>query len=477
MAVALQRTQDALLTIGEAASIAGVHRNTLRGWCASGRLPSVRVDLRSARRVRRSDLERLLLVDPPRGASRQEASIAAAQARPRRLRPLDGARTDATQRARSEVLRRIVAEVSGTLDPKRLFDDVLDSSRELFGTNVSGLWLLEPGDHPFRLAAHRELPPEMEAVVGSIRRDEPAVGLTAIEQRRPIVLDEPSAQATTPTLARLYSAPRVSHHLLRAADLPRGADGPPRAVPHDPVRLDRRGAGARGQLRQPDGDRRRERPALRLRQRAGGAPAGHRRAVQPPQSDHHGRRHRRGDRHRSRPAHRSRHHPRLPRRPDAPDVRADRVPGRVRRHRPAHARAASPARRPGADRLGRRARAQPAHRRCGRRPARRPGRRDGRPGIDARRPDVVRGPRPGRHRGVQARPQPVHRGRRADADDLRWLRGPGDVERGRVRAPRDPAGRAASPTREPAPPPRDQRAPALDPRSRPTSSRRSPTRC
>ena len=45
----------------------------------------------------------------------------------------------------------------------------------------------------------------MEAVVGSIRRDEPAVGLTAIEQRRPIVLDDPSAQATTPTLARLYT--------------------------------------------------------------------------------------------------------------------------------------------------------------------------------------------------------------------------------------------------------------------------------
>ena len=205
MAVALQRTQDALLTIGEAASIAGVHRNTLRGWCTSGRLPSVRLDLRGARRVRRSDLERLLLVDPPRGASRHEAPIAAAQARPRRLRPLDGARTDATQRARSEVLRRIVAEVSGTLDPKRLFDDVLDSSRELFGTNVSGLWLLEPGDHPFRLAAHRELPPEMEAIVGSIRRDEPAVGLTAIEQRRPIVLDDPSAQATTPTLAQMYA--------------------------------------------------------------------------------------------------------------------------------------------------------------------------------------------------------------------------------------------------------------------------------
>ena len=39
MAVALQRTHDALLTIGEAAWIAGVHRNTLRGWCTSGRLP------------------------------------------------------------------------------------------------------------------------------------------------------------------------------------------------------------------------------------------------------------------------------------------------------------------------------------------------------------------------------------------------------------------------------------------------------
>ena len=207
MAVALHRTPDELLTIGDAAKLAGVHRNTLRAWCASGRLASVRINVRGERRIRRTDLERLLVVDPPRVSP--PAALGAIPAldrrlpRPRRLRSFAGT-ADHTQRARADVLRRIVAEVSGTLDPKRLFDDVLDSSHELFGTNVSGLWLLEPGDYPFRLAAHRELPPEMETVVAGIRHDEPAVGLEAIRRRMPIVLDDPTSQATTPTLTRLY---------------------------------------------------------------------------------------------------------------------------------------------------------------------------------------------------------------------------------------------------------------------------------
>ena len=158
MAIAF-RPPDPLLTIGEAAALAGVHRNTLRGWCTSGRLASVRVNARGERRIRRSDLDRLLLVDPPRPTARPVARPASARARaPRPARATSTSDQQATQRARSEALRRIVDEVSGTLDPARLFDDVLDSSRELFGAAISGLWLLEPGDHPFRLAAHRDLP-------------------------------------------------------------------------------------------------------------------------------------------------------------------------------------------------------------------------------------------------------------------------------------------------------------------------------
>jgi diguanylate cyclase (GGDEF)-like protein/excisionase family DNA binding protein len=204
MAIAF-RPPDPLLTIGEAAALAGVHRNTLRGWCTSGRLPSIRINARGERRIRRSDLDRLLRVAPPKPVARDGRSTARRERRPREFRSTAPTELRSTQRARSEALRRIVDEVSGTLDPARLFDDVLDSSRELFGAAISGLWLLEPGDHPFKLAAHRNLPEEMGATVAAIRRDDNAKGLEAIRARRPLVLDDPATQATTPALARLYA--------------------------------------------------------------------------------------------------------------------------------------------------------------------------------------------------------------------------------------------------------------------------------
>ncbi len=60
MAPAFERTSSGeLITIAEAARLAGVHRNTVRSWCASGRLSSVRINRRGDRRVRRPDVERV----------------------------------------------------------------------------------------------------------------------------------------------------------------------------------------------------------------------------------------------------------------------------------------------------------------------------------------------------------------------------------------------------------------------------------
>src|SRR5688500_15818475 len=52
-------THDSLLTLAQAAQVAGVHPTTIRAWCASGRLPSVRVDRRGARRIHPDDISRL----------------------------------------------------------------------------------------------------------------------------------------------------------------------------------------------------------------------------------------------------------------------------------------------------------------------------------------------------------------------------------------------------------------------------------
>ena len=56
----------------------------------------------------------------------------------------EAARNVGTQEARAIALRRVVAEVNGTLELDAVLEDVLDSSQELFGADAAGLWQLQP---------------------------------------------------------------------------------------------------------------------------------------------------------------------------------------------------------------------------------------------------------------------------------------------------------------------------------------------
>src|SRR4051794_12196414 len=201
MALGFEVRAHALLSIGEAAAVAGVHRNTMRGWCASGRLPSVRVNVRGERRVRRGDLQEFLV-----GRARAAAADAAAAAavleggRPSthltvftslphtatptaRITPLPAGTTTGaasplraalgvvrTQHERIEALRRITADVAGALDLQRLFEDVLDASTKLFAAPASGLWLYGQDEHPFGTAPYRNLPPDFLDAVAPLGR-------------------------------------------------------------------------------------------------------------------------------------------------------------------------------------------------------------------------------------------------------------------------------------------------------------------
>jgi diguanylate cyclase (GGDEF)-like protein/PAS domain S-box-containing protein len=87
-----------------------------------------------------------------------------------------------------------------------VFDDLLDHSVALFGADKAGLWTIEPGDHPFRLAAHRGLGDAFLQVVARIEPGSRAAGIRAIEERRSLVLDRPTRQGTTAELRRAYRA-------------------------------------------------------------------------------------------------------------------------------------------------------------------------------------------------------------------------------------------------------------------------------
>ena len=122
---------------------------------------------------------------------------------PRRRDPArSGATSARTREARTFALRRVVAEVSANLELTEVFEDVLDSSQALFGADVAGLWLMTPGRHPFRLAAHRDLDPELIDVVAALQRDDDAIGVRAVIERRSIVVTRPE---TAPRLAPIYA--------------------------------------------------------------------------------------------------------------------------------------------------------------------------------------------------------------------------------------------------------------------------------
>jgi diguanylate cyclase (GGDEF)-like protein/excisionase family DNA binding protein len=60
---------DTLLSVAQAATLLGVHPNTIRSWTDGGRLAAYRINARGDRRFRRDDVERLLVEDAPGDAA------------------------------------------------------------------------------------------------------------------------------------------------------------------------------------------------------------------------------------------------------------------------------------------------------------------------------------------------------------------------------------------------------------------------
>ena len=201
MAVAPDRLALAdLVSMREAATLAGVHRNTIRTWCAAGRLPYVRVNRRGDRRFRRSDVERL-------AAERSAAAPAAAL--PGRAVPANAGRSArrigiaARSGSRADALRRIAADISGRVDLDDLFHDVIDDVFALFGADRAGLWLYTDSPFPLANAAQRGLSEHILEQVTALPRDADTLGMRAIRERRVFVLG-PALDGTVPALQRAY---------------------------------------------------------------------------------------------------------------------------------------------------------------------------------------------------------------------------------------------------------------------------------
>src|SRR5688572_24347218 len=79
-----QQVRESLLSVAQAATLLGVHPNTIRSWTDAGRLTAYRINARGDRRFRQADVERILVEDAPAtdteaatgGRSDREAELA-----------------------------------------------------------------------------------------------------------------------------------------------------------------------------------------------------------------------------------------------------------------------------------------------------------------------------------------------------------------------------------------------------------------
>ena len=207
-----ESADSALLTLTQAAALAGVSRSTIRAWCLSGKLPSVAGPGRGERLVHRDAIEAHLAsaTQAPRAAKQAAIATADAQAGAPPAEAQDRAsrpqlRLIREQLASGDALRRIAAEVSGSLDLPTLFEDVIDDSLALFSVDRLGLWLYDASrPRPLTIAAHRGLSEEVVEYVSTLAVDGSSAGLRAIRSRTVVVLRDAIAETTKAAVHEIY---------------------------------------------------------------------------------------------------------------------------------------------------------------------------------------------------------------------------------------------------------------------------------
>jgi diguanylate cyclase (GGDEF)-like protein/excisionase family DNA binding protein len=207
-----------LITLSEAARVAGVHRETVRAWCARGDLPSLRHGTRRETRLRRADLDRLL-------SRRAKGATGAVARRVTDQKPLPTAKGSSRNGLRrgtgirgaakpgtvgptgADALRRLASELSGSDSLQPLLEEVLDNSEGLFHADRSGLWLWDPAkEHPLDLVAKRHFPEAIEARIRGASIDSNLAGLEALRSESVVVFNDAADARLTPEMRELYAA-------------------------------------------------------------------------------------------------------------------------------------------------------------------------------------------------------------------------------------------------------------------------------
>jgi diguanylate cyclase (GGDEF)-like protein/excisionase family DNA binding protein len=203
-----------LLTLSEAARLAGVDRETVRGWCNQGDLMAVRTTGRQMR-LRRRELERFLDARTrSKPANRGHAGDRRARAEDARAGHANGVSSSSQSLATAgrrvlgpgtDALRRLASELSGSEDLQPVFEEVLENTVRLFHADRVGLWLWQPNrEHPLELVAGRDHPELIRVRVEKATGDSKLAGFEALRRGEVIVFHDINDPRITPQMREVY---------------------------------------------------------------------------------------------------------------------------------------------------------------------------------------------------------------------------------------------------------------------------------
>src|SRR5688572_640990 len=179
---------DALLTVAQAATLLGVHPNTIRTWTDGGRLTAYRINSRGDRRFRRGEVERLLVEDH----AAHEPSAAADQSQERS--------------GELAVFGRIASGLASSPTTASVARAVVEALRTELAVERAAVYVGEA--EPFGLAAHAGFAAPPPATRGTEAGDE-EVSILLVTRRGPVgllVVDAPSLGGLSATFRRSLAA-------------------------------------------------------------------------------------------------------------------------------------------------------------------------------------------------------------------------------------------------------------------------------
>ena len=107
---------------------------------------------------------------------------------------------------RARALRSVTKELTGTLELGSLLSEVVELTRTMFEADKAGLWLIDDGDRPFKVAAHYGLSDGFLAQVSELSSQSETIGTRAVRDRRSYAVRNAGTDEAVGVMREVYAA-------------------------------------------------------------------------------------------------------------------------------------------------------------------------------------------------------------------------------------------------------------------------------